>query len=221
MKTILLASVAALSVAAPAYANDFTGFRVEGHAGLDVTSSKLSYVDIEYDEEGSFRYSKTGILYGIGAGYDYAVTPKIIVGAEVNLDFSTASDVPFSAFLNEEFHSDFLNPRREIELSARAGYTLNASTLVYAKVGYVNGGFKAHGHVHTEGSDDYSDATKSKKRDGLRLGVGAETLLGDGMYAKIEYRYTDYKDANWADEYGSESWQLQRHQVLAGLGIRF
>ena len=220
MKTILLATVAALSVAAPAYANDFAGFRVEGHTGLDVTSLKEVY-DYYGEDEGAYRSSKTGLLYGLGAGYDYAVTPKITLGAEVNLDFSNTGDMYVDTYLDDERHAEVADPRREIELSARAGYAVNPSTLVYAKVGYVNGDFKLKGDLHNDGPTDGAPFSTKKKLDGLRLGVGAETLLGGGVYAKVEYRYTDYNNVNYADEEYFASEQTQRHQVLAGLGIRF
>ncbi|NWM24984.1 porin family protein, partial [Escherichia coli] len=46
------------------------------------------------------------------------------------------------------------------------------------------------------------------------LGAGAEVKLTDKVYVKGEYRYSKYNDDNAGID-------AKRHQVLAGVGVRF
>jgi len=46
--------------------------------------------------------------------------------------------------------------------------------------------------------------------DGFRLKGGAEFGLGHNAFVRAEYRYSRYDDAD-----------LDRHQVVAGIGLRF
>ena len=87
---------------------------------------------------------------------------------------------------------------RDLYAGVRAGVVAAPNTLLYVKGGYANG------RVTTEvAGNDFSDDL-----DGFRLGAGAERNFGP-FYGKVEYRYTNY------------SQDLSRHQVLAGLGVRF
>ena len=43
----------------------------------------------------------------------------------------------------------------------------------------------------------------------LRVGAGVEQQLGTNLYAKAEYRYSNYEAG------------IERHQVLGGVGFRF
>lgn len=158
MKSIMIASaVAAMSIATPAFANDFSGVRAELTAGVDDVTRGVDTTDV---------------TYGVTLGVDLPVTSKAIVGVEANVD---------NVF-----------DRRDIGASARVGYIVNKSTLVYAKGGYAN----------------YEDAF-SRKLDGLRVGGGFEYKISNQTYIGAEYRYSDF-DAG-----------VGKHGVLAKLGIRF
>jgi outer membrane immunogenic protein len=49
----------------------------------------------------------------------------------------------------------------------------------------------------------------SQINEGWRVGGGAEFALSRNLYAKGEYRYTNYNQ------------NIERHQGLVGLGVRF
>ena len=49
----------------------------------------------------------------------------------------------------------------------------------------------------------------------LRLGAGLEQKLGTNTFVKAEYRYSNYKEIEDFDI------DADRHQVVAGVGIRF
>lgn len=182
----LLASAATLSLAAsPA---DAQTFRAEVHGGWDHAGDD----DVDGD----------GLVYGIGAGVDFQVSPRVIAGLEANLDFSSADECDVNVLAAGD--SMCVEARRDISAVGRIGYQTSPNGLVYALAGYTNGRFRidyepAAGPA-IRGSDNF---------DGLRLGAGYQHGFGNGVYTKIEYRYSNYE----AD--------VSRHQVIAGLGIAF
>lgn len=175
MKRFVAAAFAATAFATPAFAqtdaNAFTGFRVEGLIGYDAVSVPgLKNPD--------------GILYGIGAGYDFNAG-GVILGIEADITDSTAK----VKLAGPDVVTD-----RDIYVGARAGAVLG-SALLYAKAGYTNARLE-QGAIHENG-------------DGVRLGVGAEYVLGGNMFLKTEYRYSNYEG------------DVSRHQVVGGFGLRF
>lgn len=87
---------------------------------------------------------------------------------------------------------------RDLYAGVRAGVIAAPNTLLYVKGGYANGRITLE-----DAGDDYN-----QDLDGFRVGAGAERSFGR-YYGKVEYRYTNY------------SQDVNRHQVLAGLGVRF
>lgn len=84
---------------------------------------------------------------------------------------------------------------RDIYVGARAGLPLGNAALAYVKAGYTNGRIEA--------------GNASAKGDGVRLGAGLEYNLTGPVFLKGEYRYSNYER------------DVERHQVVGGLGIRF
>ena len=176
MKKYVLAAALAAGLAAPAMAQDdaaFTGFRVEALVGYDnVNVSGFKNPD--------------GLLYGVGAGYDFALGGTVL-GIEAEAADSTAK-------LDLGGGVD-LKAGRDLYVGGRAGVIVG-SGLLYAKAGYTNARVKVTGFGGANG-------------DGIRGGVGYEFILSGKMYAKVEYRYSNYE----AD--------LSRNQAVAGFGVRF
>lgn len=84
---------------------------------------------------------------------------------------------------------------RDLYVGGRIGVAANSATLIYGKVGYTNA--------------RVSFAGTGENFDGYRLGAGVERNFGK-FYGKVEYRYSRYEDA-----------ELNRDQVIAGIGYRF
>ncbi len=61
--------------------------------------------------------------------------------------------------------------------------------------------------------------------DGWRLGAGIEQAIGTNSYAKLEYRYSNYLNANFEYSNGAitEDFDIDtdRHQIAVGVGFRF
>jgi outer membrane immunogenic protein len=184
--------VAALAAAAaPASAE---GFRAEIHGGWD--HARADNGSINNDD------SDSGIVYGIGAGYDFAISPKVELGLDLSADLSTMEECESSVVLAGD--KACLDAKRDLAAAIRLGYKVSDRGTLYALAGYTNARFRF----------DYTTPANvttrdSRNLDGFRLGAGYQHDLGKNMYAKVEYRYSNYE----AD--------VTRHQALMGVGIKF
>jgi outer membrane immunogenic protein len=199
MKTLIAVGGIALSAAlalapTPASAEDFTGPRIEAHAGWDRLG--VDSTAFKVDDE------KDGIVYGVGIGYDVAVSPTVVAGLEAEFNLS---DVDLRSVAGTTTAT--VEAKRDISVSGRIGAKLAENVLVYAKAGYSNARLK--GVITTGGTTGPTTTEVSGNGDGLRVGGGVEFALGGGAYAKAEYRYSDYEGG------------VTRHQAVTGFGFRF
>ena len=182
---VALSSVLALAAATPAAAE---GFRAEIHSGWDHTDA---------DDEGD-----SGVLYGIGIGYDLKVGQRGFVGVEANLDDSTMKECEDNVILaNDEA---CLRAGRDISVGVRGGINVSEAGKIYALAGYTNARYKFS--YTTPAGVTTSD---SENLDGFRLGAGYQHAIGGNTYGKVEYRYSNYEN------------DVSRHQVLLGVGVNF
>lgn len=123
-----------------------------------------------------------GFLYGIAGGYDVALG-GVRIGGEFEADGSTSGQTVAGVERNVG---------RSLYAGLRAGVVVTPRLLVYAKGGYANGRF---GSLYTG--------------DGFRIGGGGEFALSSPVFARAEYRYSDY-----GREVRGQTW-------VAGLGYRF
>ncbi|GAO39595.1 hypothetical protein SCH01S_35_00300 [Sphingomonas changbaiensis NBRC 104936] len=192
MKKILIAALFGAAAATPALAQNaapFTGFRVEGLAG--------------YDHLKGNGGGRDGVAYGVGAGYDFQLG-GMVAGVEgewmdSNTDgcknsFITATDTVCAT------------AKRDLYVGGRVGAAVTPSTLIYAKAGYTNARV---GVNYTDPATPANNFSTRNNLDGVRVGAGIEQKLGTNLYAKAEYRYSNYEAG------------VSRHQVLGGVGIRF
>ena len=187
MKTYLLAlaSVAVLAAATPAAAE---GFRAEVHAG--------------WDHARAAGEGDSGILYGVGAGYDVAIGEKAEIGLDLSADLSSMKECETGAVVAND--QACLRARRDLAAAIRLGYKVTERGTLYALAGYSNARFRF----------DYTTPAGVTTRDGrnldgLRVGIGYQQRFGERAYGKVEYRYTNYES------------DVSRHQALLGVGITF
>ena len=200
MRKILIgAALAAGVVAMPAQAQEaapFTGAHVEGLIGYDNVSGS------------------DGLLYGIGAGYDFQFG-KAIVGIEGEFaDSDTKSRENDILAIGD---SARVNTDRDIYVGGRIGFAVAPATLLYAKAGYTNAKFEAR---YNNGTG--TTINDGNTADGYRLGAGIEqkfNLFGPSGFVKAEYRYSNYRNLDVGSN--DVNIDVDRHQVLAGVGIRF
>jgi outer membrane immunogenic protein len=224
-KKFFLAAVAAGALATPAAAQEaFDGFRIEALTGYDSLG-----VSVDEDVAGEeLSGSKSGVAYGVAAGYDYAIG-GVVIGAEVEVaDSSVGEDLAIDEVI-EGMAIDgtaSLNAAEDIYLGGRVGVPVGASTLLYAKGGYSMAKVKLHAEGTVDGEAGEIGAKLSL--DGLRLGAGVEHTFGSNVFGKLEYRYTNYslgdlKVGGTEVELGDalDFIDSDRHQVVVGVGYRF
>jgi outer membrane immunogenic protein len=205
MHKYLLAGLLAGTIVTPAFAQEagpFSGFRVEGIAGYD----SLRAGDSEDDDD---KVTIDGVSYGVGAGFDFHLG-GIIAGIEAEYSDSTGKESE-----TEGGEVATLKTGRDLYVGGRLGFRAGPSTLIYGKAGYTN--LKLNGSIVEAATPvfDFSGET-----DGWRLGGGVEQLFGPNAYGKLEYRYSNYGNFE-AGVGGAIDVDLNRHQVVAGIGFRF
>jgi outer membrane immunogenic protein len=198
MKKIVSAAALALAgLSSPAFAQDpvFEGGRIELISGYDI---------VEGDE---------GVVYGVAAGYDVALGQGII-GFEAEINDSSVRERETDVFTAGDALT--VGAGRDLYIGARLGYAAGPRTLLYAKAGYTNGAIDLR----------YDDGTTVDKDrvtgDGYRIGAGVEQQLGifgPKSYARLEYRYSNYGNMDFGGT--TVAADIDRHQLLVGLGLRF
>jgi outer membrane immunogenic protein len=193
MRTQLTALLLAATAALPAFAQDvpptYSGGHVEVITGVD---------RVRANGEG-----KTGVLYGLNAGYDFQSAGGGVFGIEGEVaDASTKTCASGVIAANDRVCA---KAKRDLYAGGRAGFVAG-STLIYGKAGYTNLRVGASYEDGTAGTA--ADFSNSRNLDGVRVGGGLEKNLGS-LSVKAEYRYSNYQDG------------ISRHQGVVGAGIRF
>jgi outer membrane immunogenic protein len=213
---LVLAATSAVAVASPALAQDatFTGPRVEVLVGYDHLRPGSSE---DFDNDDDFNRSIDDVAYGVGAGFDFGMG-GLVLGVEGEWIMSNASTQFESTSFTTLGVSEF-EMGRDLYAGARAGFAVTPSTLIYAKGGYTNA------RLNILASDGATDTRTNADLDGWRAGAGIEQMLNDNVYAKVEYRYSNYQRGEFEAPSGLESDRfdvdLDRHQVMVGFGARF
>jgi outer membrane immunogenic protein len=225
MRKFIVAAFLAGTVATPALAQDaaspFTGFRIEGLVGYDVLKSGERNDGVDTDENNGDE-SLEGVSYGVGAGFDFDLG-GVVAGVEAEYSDSSGEQEADETLDGIPFTSRIATGR-DIYVGGRIGVRAAPSTLVYAKGGYTNTSIE----FAAESADDRFELDSNV--DGWRLGAGVEQLFGPNMYGKLEYRYSNYNNLDFSDDFDFEDLEgedfgtdidLDRHQVMVGVGFRF
>jgi len=226
MRKVIFAALLAGTVAAPAYAQvggPFTGPRVEAIVGYDTLKSGEDDDDGVNTSDNNGDESIDGAVFGVGVGYDFNIG-GLVAGVEGEFTESTGKqendetiDAPFSSRIETG---------RDLYIGGRLGFLATPTTLVYGKAGYTNTSIEGA----FEGQDEDDRFEFDSNVDGYRLGAGVEQLIGTNAYAKLEYRYSNYSNLDFSDDFDLDDLEgedfdtdidLDRHQVVAGVGIRF
>ncbi len=194
MKNLLALAVASTAlVATTAKAEVFNGPFIGVQAGWE--QNKL-------DDPFSIltdKSKRSGLSYGVNAGYDIKLTDRFVLGGEVGLGFTSNSD---TRILGTSIAR--LKPQRTFDFSARAGILAAPSALFYVRTGYTNARFKLEETVN---------AVKTRvagNSDGWMIGGGLEYGFTDKVSGRVEYRRTDL-----------EGPKNNRDQLLVGVAYHF
>ena len=191
-KLFALTAFTALSaVSAPAFAQQSTapaGARVEALLGYD--AFRVDLKDYGIDE----KAKDNDLFYGVGGGYDFAVSPSMSAGVDV--EYSASSN---KADFDDGEENVEVRTGRDLYAGGRVTFPISEAANLYVKAGYTN--LKIKGEV--DGIDD------SANLDGARVGAGGQFSLGGPLYVGGEYRYSNYEQ------------DVSRHQFAVTVGTRF
>lgn len=218
--TALLVAGSMFAVASPAMAQDaesaFTGFRVGVTAGYDVLKAG-SDVDDDSNPDNNDQ-SIEGVAYGVTAGYDFDLGGAV-VGLEGEYTDSTAK-TEFDEGDFEGFGFGRVDAGRDLYLGARVGAKVAPDVLAYVKGGYTNAG------LNILRNDGETETRSDIDLDGWRAGAGVEYAINQNTFFNVEYRYSNYNegeiDLGFDDVDGQRvGVDVDRHQLMAGVGMRF
>ena len=224
MRKILLAALVAGTAATPAFAQEnspFTGFRVEAVGGYDTLRSGERDDGTETSEDEGDE-SIDGVTYGVGAGFDFDLG-GVVAGVEAEYSDSTGDQDSDETIDGINFTSR-IGTGRDIYVGGRLGFLVSPTTMIYGKAGYTNT------NLDVEVAGDGEEFQFGGNIDGWRLGAGIEQTFGTNAYGKIEYRYSNYNNLDISDDFDFDDFDeddldtdidLDRHQVVAAIGLRF
>jgi outer membrane immunogenic protein len=163
MRVIYAAALLAAATATPAFGQVFDGGNFAVIGGVD---------HAEFAGE-----SGTGIMYGIGAGWDFQ-SGGTAFGIQLEANDATTRNCDLGVCVRAG---------RELYAGARLGGVVGTNTLIYALAGYSNARVTVDGFGGTN-------------LDGIRGGLGMEHQPGNSWFFRFEGRYTNY-------EQGFSRWQ--------------
>jgi outer membrane immunogenic protein len=137
--------------------------------------------------------SFTGVRAEVTAGFDDVTGERDLNNVTYGIGVGVDAEVYPRVIVGAEATLDNVFDRRNIGAGARLGYTFGDRVLVYTKAGWAN----------------FQPVPGGVKLDGFRVGGGVEARVVGNIYAKAEYRYTDFASG------------VGQHAGLAGIGFRF
>jgi outer membrane immunogenic protein len=188
---LLLPAVSLIPLAAPAHAAKPEGFRAELLVGAD--QLRRNFADFGLGD----RHT-TGLLYGVGTGYDFGVSDTAALGVDAEFtDFNTDFDFALGG------DSARLTFGRDLYAGLRGTFSVADRVNLYVRAG---GSLARLTTSTTIGGTTFVERSNGL---GARVGGGVQFELGPNVYTGAEYRYTNYGSG------------YSRHQVAATLGWRF
>lgn len=209
IKSILFATVAALSISTAALAADavyeapaeppaavepaafsWAGGYLGAHGGYGFGNG---------DIEGVVEESFDGARFGGFAGYNWQMSGGFVVGLEGDVNYDWNEENVLGSPLEGKSGLNW-------SARARAGYAMDRA-LFFAAAGYT--GTNVEANVGSFSADD--------TLHGWTVGGGVDYALTDRMFTRVEYRYNDFGSGN----VGGADVKFDQHVVNVGLGVKF
>jgi len=231
MKKLLLVSLASvLLLGGPAVAADmpakappvpappptWTGCYVEGGAGFGLWNQTHDTVTPALTTQ-TTTDGGNGWLGRLGAGCDYQVKPRWVVGLLGEYDFMNlkGTNSPSLLFPVAPPNSPIAANEKESSawyFGARVGYLLTPSILTYFDGGYTQTRFDAQSEFQTASGTAIGFGFPAQTYHGWFVGGGTETslsgLLADyipglpnGLFLRSEYRYSTYQSVGLPEQF--------------------
>lgn len=166
------------------------GFYAGAGVGVDATEFRTtSYVSkpSTFDVINKTQSSAQGVLGNIFAGYSWRYCWLYLAG-ELNGNLSSARfHTTNQEFFNNAVAGTTYKINRTWGVSALPGIILPQTTLLYGRIGYVNGFFNTD-------TTDVSLANVSARLNGVRYGLGLQKRICRNFDMRFEYSRISYQD---------------------------
>ncbi len=222
MKRFALAGLALSAVSAgtvPVLAADLPQAPAPAYEAVPATQQSIDWTGIyvggnlgwafgNFDNRaggGKLDTNANGIGGGLYTGYNYQVTPNIVLGAEADFSLTDLEKSKTNNGLTVQSKSDWNS-----NIRARIGYNFDRY-LVYGAGGL------ALADLEVTGNGD----TDSKTALGWTLGVGGEAAVTNNVTARLEYVYQDFGDQDFNLNGTGVSSDFSSSQVRFGVGYKF
>lgn len=172
---------------------DATVFAWEGgYIGAQIGKAwgKSNFTDANFSDD----LKPDGFLGGIYAGYNFDVGSNVILGVEADLNLGNITDSEF-----EDFGGGFAaGAESELRWSgavrARAGYAIDRF-MPFIAGGVAFGNVKNLGYLNLP---VHFSAADSQTLTGWTAGAGIDYAATDKIVLRLEYRHTDYGNADFS-----------------------
>lgn len=146
-----------------------------------------------------------GWLGGVFGGFNMQ-NGQFVYGAEADINYSGIDG-----------SNGFTSARSNIDgsLRGRAGVAVNDDILVYGTAGIAGQRLRV--------TDTTVPESDTNLMIGYTVGAGADVKLTEDVFARAEYRYTDYASKNFdlPATLGNPKIDSSNHRVTFGIGIKF
>ena len=183
------------SLFAAPFSNTLTGFYAGATLGANsINDASFGYRDdlTKPDNFDNGQFSDTGMLAGLFVGYGKMLDKHFYFGAEAEFDRS-----------NNELSHDHINDlyfaigqTNSFALSVRPGYMLDNGALLYGRLGWASTTFSNQVRAVDDTTSTAYTVNEDKTMDGFRLGVGTDVPMGNNLFIRMDYAYTQYHDYN-------------------------
>ncbi len=207
----------------PVAAFDWSGFYVGAHLGYDWENFDGYSI---HTDTGTFGQSIskrfTNAFAGFQAGYNYMITPHILLGVEADVSRNNAG--AWGLGMNDgSFGQGVLDWSGTAR--GRVGYAVN-NVLLYGTGGFAWSDInftRVQISAFNPGAPAATVETASATRTGWTAGAGVEVGVMSNLTVRAEYRYVEYGTVNVAFPLSSRAWFLssRSEEVLLGANYKF
>lgn len=215
-KRFALSAAAVMGLSAPAFAADVVYQEPPAPAPIIESAPVSSWagpyagVHLGYGFSGSAETSVGGVTNDIGTsgwlggafGGFNAQNGQFVYGAEADVNYSG---------VDGSNAGETARSRLDGSLRGRLGYAINDDVLVYGTAGVAAERLRV---------TDGLGARDTNMMVGYTVGAGTDVKLTDDVFARAEYRYSDYGSENF-NLTAPTSVNSSNHRVTVGLGIKF
>lgn len=234
---LIASTTTAQSAFEGAYGQLATGYENNAYSNLSGTGSNTSQAVPDTWSTGN--QSSSGAPFIIGLGYNFAVSPKWLVGigadySAISQQTSTYSSYSPTGGLNNvpaTIKGFQLQTSNRVNIFLTPGYVIDKDKLVYLKAGYSSASMKeTYPNTITKSTGTTAltawSTSPSATINGYLLGLGYKQMIANGFYGFTEANYMSYGKPSFSSVNGltytvTNSPSLSTYQALVGVGYKY